>query len=710
MMLGGWGRSPGSSGSVPPSGQRTGHRLLPLPFNRTGGGSGSGGSGGRAAEAEDVMGHYGRNKGGVNKIRTGLYYSPPGTSYTILEKPPAASPPPPPPRATYLRESSAGVSGPNHPGTGSNSNRSNNVSSRGSSGKKRPISPEQVLKMFAAPNYSASSSYHVSSAKPQSPPPHGSNTSQPHNNTSSTIHNDNLTVRTISMSRPNATSGSPSNQGFGICVKGGADESNVGVYISRVEEGSIAESVGLKPGDSILEVNGRPFSTISHEEALKIFKSYRQITMTVKCPSPPQSMPTMHKKDDDENTNQDDTWGLTRTYSWINRKGQPVSPPLEYAKPISPYSKWSYTRSSKDKIRKVELVIEPGQSLGLMIRGGTEYNLGIFITGIDKESVADRSGLMIGDQILEVNGQSFLNLSHDEAVNQLKFQKQMTLTVRDVGKVPHSCTTYNPDTNWNHSLDNNDRKSEGKHSPMKTDEQSHRDMEVEEFEFSHQDYGDLETELLPRKYHNDLIDVGYTHRNSGIYDESNMTRSSSGYLEGLRSHLGGWTQKLKSWYYGSSLQLSNKHGRSYDGKNELLDEDGSYRRESGFIESSCSNNIQNESQIMLDQQGNLRIIVKKIKPLLGIAIEGGINTKHLLPRIINIHENGAAYEAGGLEVGQLILEVDGQKVEGMPHQEVARLIAESFAQTDKSEIEFLVVEAKKSNLEPKPTALIFLES
>lgn len=47
------------------------------------------------------------------------------------------------------------------------------------------------------------------------------------------------------------------------------------------------------------------------------------------------------------------------------------------------------------KLFKVELVIEPGQSLGLMIRGGTEYNLGIFITGIDKDSVADRSGLMV---------------------------------------------------------------------------------------------------------------------------------------------------------------------------------------------------------------------------------------------------------------------------------------------------------------------------
>lgn len=32
-----------------------------------------------------------------------------------------------------------------------------------------------------------------------------------------------------------------------------------------------------------------------------------------------------------------------------------------------------------------------------------------------------------------------------------------------------------------------------------------------------------------------------------------------------------------------------------------------------------------------------------------------------------LQENGAAYEAGGLEVGQLILEVDGQKVEGI-HQ------------------------------------------
>lgn len=46
-------------------------------------------------------------------------------------------------------------------------------------------------------------------------------------------------------------------------------------------------------------------------------------------------------------------------------------------------------------MRRVELLIEPGQSLGLMIRGGVEYGLGIFITGVDKDSVADRAGLTV---------------------------------------------------------------------------------------------------------------------------------------------------------------------------------------------------------------------------------------------------------------------------------------------------------------------------
>jgi len=45
----------------------------------------------------------------------------------------------------------------------------------------------------------------------------------------------------------------------------------IGVYISRIEEGSVAERAGLRPGDTILEVNGTPFSgTLTHDEALTV--------------------------------------------------------------------------------------------------------------------------------------------------------------------------------------------------------------------------------------------------------------------------------------------------------------------------------------------------------------------------------------------------------------------------------------------------------
>lgn len=75
-----------------------------------------------------------------------------------------------------------------------------------------------------------------------------------------------------------------------------------------------------------------------------------------------------------------------QTCSWMDRGGRPASPPMEYG---------GRRHERRDRIRRVELLIEPGQSLGLMIRGGVEYGLGIFITGVDKDSVADRAGLMV---------------------------------------------------------------------------------------------------------------------------------------------------------------------------------------------------------------------------------------------------------------------------------------------------------------------------
>lgn len=46
---------------------------------------------------------------------------------------------------------------------------------------------------------------------------------------------------------------------------------------------------------------------------------------------------------------------------------------------------------------QVNLVLGDGRSLGLTIRGGAEYGLGIYVTGVDPGSEAESSGLKVRD-------------------------------------------------------------------------------------------------------------------------------------------------------------------------------------------------------------------------------------------------------------------------------------------------------------------------
>ncbi|XP_046747299.1 whirlin isoform X6 [Diprion similis] len=802
-----------------------------------------------AEDLESTRHHAGQNRG---------YYSPPGTSYTIVERPPSA---------------------PHHHSTHTTPYRKRGHGVGGSGA----ISPEQVLRLFGngvnekrqtdrrTPASSPASVAALRNSASQSgqqnlqtsPPPQPPSLQE-------------LTVRTITMARDPPDS----HHGFGICVKGGKDaevQSGVGVYISRVEEGSVAERAGLRPGDTILEVNGIPFRAVTHEEALKMLKSCRTLSMTVRGPALDPRCRGSHPG-----------WsasGRQQSCSWMDRQGRPASPPPLHSRD---------GRYAAHRTRKVELCIEPGQSLGLMIRGGLEYGLGIYVTGVDKDSVADRAGLLIGDQIIEVNGQSFEEATHDEAVQILKTNKRMSLVIRDVGKVPHSCTTSQPvvvppsryqehdpllldspaihgnhrppspgtgSAEWrNRALHSATaamveekarvvlaRSERAALSQLLGDYRSRR-LTIEDLVAS---LGDLLnthekltllTELRelvdgkdraafddlvyrPRtnvtlgrrkgdRTHSDLVVTPSIHdlprgggggvggnatgsccrparlvdvegdplgvtgpliprEGQGEYRSpsedsglgADMPRSRAGCRRSQQHQVatsdlalsnddecdnqdyedeaendrgrrhsspGGSRGNTRDFghhhLHADNLELAHKLSRSFDMQEaQLLEEVGSGSGTNGSAGSGRPPRRHHSAQrlargdmaagreddgalVVPDHQGNLRITVRKTKSILGIAIEGGANTKHPLPRIINIHDNGAAFEAGGLEVGQLILEVDGHKVQGLHHQEVARLIADSFARRDRNEIEFLVVEAKKSNLEPKPTALIFLEA
>ncbi|XP_051893351.1 whirlin isoform X1 [Pristis pectinata] len=226
------------------------------------------------------------------------------------------------------------------------------------------------------------------------------------------------------------------HEGLGFSIRGGS-ENGVGIYVSLVEQGSLAEKEGLRVGDQILRVNDKVFDKVTHAEAVKVLKGSKKLILSVSSVGRiPGGYITNH------------------VYTWVDPLGRSVSPPpaLLGHRSNTTWGKESERRSHLQLLRdgdekKVNLVLEDGKSLGLMVRGGAEYALGIYITGVDQGSVAEVTGLKVGDQIIEVNGRSFLNIPHDEAVKILKSSRHLMLTVKDVGRLPHARTVVD-ETNW----------------------------------------------------------------------------------------------------------------------------------------------------------------------------------------------------------------------------------------------------------------------
>ena len=74
--------------------------------------------------------------------------------------------------------------------------------------------------------------------------------------------------------------------------------------------------------------------------------------------------------------------------------------------------------------------------LGFSIRGGREHELGVYVSYVDSLSLAEKVGLQVGDQIVNVNGIDFERVSHSSAVLVLKSHDDFKIEVRRVGRVP----------------------------------------------------------------------------------------------------------------------------------------------------------------------------------------------------------------------------------------------------------------------------------
>ncbi|XP_069868363.1 whirlin isoform X5 [Dipodomys merriami] len=186
-------------------------------------------------------------------------------------------------------------------------------------------------------------------------------------------------VRLVSLRRAKA------HEGLGFSIRGGS-EHGVGIYVSLVEPGSLAEKEGLRVGDQILRVNDKSLARVTHAEAVKALKGSKKLVLSVYSAGRiPGGYVTNH------------------IYTWVDPQGRSISPPSGLPQPHGSAlrqhegdrrSTLHLLQSGDEK--KVNLVLGDGRSLGLTIRGGAEYGLGIYITGVDPGSEAESSGLKPG--------------------------------------------------------------------------------------------------------------------------------------------------------------------------------------------------------------------------------------------------------------------------------------------------------------------------
>ncbi|KAM3919084.1 harmonin isoform 4-T4 [Leptodactylus fuscus] len=96
------------------------------------------------------------------------------------------------------------------------------------------------------------------------------------------------------------------------------------------------------------------------------------------------------------------------------------------------------------KLREVKLDRLHPDGLGLSVRGGLEFNCGLYISHIMKEGQADNAGLQIGDEVVRINGYSIGSCTHEEVISLIRTKKIVSIKVRHVGMIPVKSSAEDP--------------------------------------------------------------------------------------------------------------------------------------------------------------------------------------------------------------------------------------------------------------------------
>ena len=108
-----------------------------------------------------------------------------------------------------------------------------------------------------------------------------------------------------------------------------------------------------------------------------------------------------------------------------------------YKKMAHPFARRRPSRSAAKFLRTVLLErTNSSESFGFSIRGGKDLGLGIYVSQVDLDTLADRGGLEVGDQLVEVNNVNFEWISHESAVMVIKAFDRLEMVLRSTRRIP----------------------------------------------------------------------------------------------------------------------------------------------------------------------------------------------------------------------------------------------------------------------------------
>ncbi|XP_072307732.1 membrane-associated guanylate kinase, WW and PDZ domain-containing protein 1b isoform X3 [Eucyclogobius newberryi] len=223
------------------------------------------------------------------------------------------------------------------------------------------------------------------------------------------------------------------NEGFGFVIVSSVSRPDAGTTfagnacvamphkIGRIIEGSPADRCGkLKVGDRILAVNGCSITNKSHSDIVNLIKEAGN-TVTLRI------IPGDESSNASLLTNAEKIATITTTHTAQQQAApearnntKPKQESFEFKAPQAPPPQPPTQVSQDGDFYSVDLERD-NKGFGFSLRGGREYNMDLYVLRLAEEGAAVRNGkMMVGDEILEINGESTKGMKHARAIELIK--------------------------------------------------------------------------------------------------------------------------------------------------------------------------------------------------------------------------------------------------------------------------------------------------